>query len=434
MPAAAQQIHFGFRPAEISALVNAPVIAEHASEAAFLWFQQGQAQCAPHFRLDRLAIWHERLQAHLDGLQVAGAAGWRAALDGLATGEAGAVFTAAWLAFGTGHREGMRHVVALADAAPDFADAIVSALGWLPWTSQAWSLARLASSAVPAHRRIAVAARSAHLAHTVESLTAPLQDEDAGVRAQALKAVGRQRLTGLRDAAQAAYQSDRHRDCRFAAAVALALLHERGPALRAWDLGLDSPALRREGLEIAMRLGSPAEARQLIRTLAAGPATKRAAVLAVGAFGDPAAMSWLIECCGDPELAPAAGEAISTITGLDLDAQDLSTDPPSRRAEAEAEDNGDDDESGRHVDDALLPYPDRDALSAWWQGNAGAFAAGKRYLAGEPISAASIARVLRDGYQRQRAAAALELCALAPDRPLFDTGRRADLQLAELRP
>jgi hypothetical protein len=37
-------------------------------------------------------------------------------------------------------------------------------------------------------------------------------------------------------------------------------------------------------------------------------------------------------------------------------------------------------------------------------------------------------QTLRDGYQRQRAAAALELALLSPDKPLFEVRARGDWQ------
>jgi hypothetical protein len=43
-----------------------------------------------------------------------------------------------------------------------------------------------------------------------------------------------------------------------------------------------------------------------------------------------------------------------------------------------------------------------------------------RYLCGQPISRENCRRVLIEGFQRQRIAAALELALLNPDEPLFE--------------
>lgn len=56
------------------------------------------------------------------------------------------------------------------------------------------------------------------------------------------------------------------------------------------------------------------------------------------------------------------------------------------------------------------------------------YAEGQRYLCGEIVAESESKRILRDGYQRQRSAAALELARLAPQAVLFPTHARADQQ------
>src|SRR5262245_61527707 len=61
----------GFRPGEISALINTDVLARHADDAPFLWHLRNQAVAAPHYSLLDLAKLDERVEANLDGLRVA---------------------------------------------------------------------------------------------------------------------------------------------------------------------------------------------------------------------------------------------------------------------------------------------------------------------------------------------------------------------------
>ena len=70
--------------------------------------------------------------------------------------------------------------------------------------------------------------------------------------------------------------------------------------------------------------------------------------------------------------------------------------------------------------DENLPWPDQDLIKKWWSARQGNFAKGSRYLLGQPISTESLRLALKNGYQRQRAAAALELAILKPGRPLFE--------------
>src|SRR6185503_665627 len=93
-----------FRAWEISAIVNDEVVRQHADEAAFLWTMRERATGQPHYSLKDLAALDERLEAHLDGLGVAGQKGWdccRANMEHLGPGEA---FALAVLAFRSGQR------------------------------------------------------------------------------------------------------------------------------------------------------------------------------------------------------------------------------------------------------------------------------------------------------------------------------------------
>src|SRR4051812_27330769 len=88
----------GFRPWEISAMINQEVVDQHAEEAAFLWTQRDRATEAPQYALKDLAKLDERVEAHVDGLRVAADAGWATALAQLDQGR-GEVFAASVLAF-----------------------------------------------------------------------------------------------------------------------------------------------------------------------------------------------------------------------------------------------------------------------------------------------------------------------------------------------
>src|SRR5262249_51964936 len=67
-----------------------------------------------------------------------------------------------------------------------------------------------------------------------------------------------------------------------------------------------------------------------------------------------------------------------------------------------------------------LPWPDPALVKKWWESRRGSFSKDTRYLLGQPITAESLRQSLKTAYQRQRAAAALELALLKPGRPLFE--------------
>jgi hypothetical protein len=71
--------------------------------------------------------------------------------------------------------------------------------------------------------------------------------------------------------------------------------------------------------------------------------------------------------------------------------------------------------------------PNPTLVREWWRTHRSEFSSGSRYLAGNIITAPAMKRTLRDGYQRQRLAAAIELARLEKA-PIFPVTARADWQ------
>jgi uncharacterized protein (TIGR02270 family) len=402
----------GFLPSEISALFNRPVANQHVTDAAFLWVQRDRAVRAAHYKLKHLAKLDGRLLAHLRGLEVADAAGWALIELALADLEPGTVFVAAYLAFVRQASRQMYQILMLSLTKPGFERALRAALAWIEPDVVGPAIARLCESDSAAYRRIGLAAGLEHSINVDHEIERGVRDSDAGLRALAFRAVGAARRPeftadlerGLRDADS---------ECRFWAAWSLALYGDKAAANDAYRLGSAEPALAASALNIALRCGEVARARDLVRSLASAPSLRRYAIQAVGFFGDPATIPWLLDQLDAGEHARIAGEAFSMITGVDLKYFDLTSETP------EDLDIG--------IDDADLPTPNPEALRAWWANHRSEFIGGERYLAGYPVSAAAAATVLREGYQRQRAAAAFER-ACHGNLPIFPVEARADWQ------
>jgi uncharacterized protein (TIGR02270 family) len=138
-----------------------------------------------------------------------------------------------------------------------------------------------------------------------------------------------------------------------------------------------------------------------------------------GVIGDPVALPWLIEQMRNAALARVAAESFSMITGLDLDAAQLEGEQPEG---FEAGPNDDPEDEDIEMDpDESLPWPNPEGIHGWWRDNQTNLQPGMRYLMGQPMVSAWLQVVLRRGYQRQRAAAALELTRRLPGQPLFET-------------
>ncbi len=127
---------------------------------------------------------------------------------------------------------------------------------------------------------------------------------------------------------------------------------------------------------------------------------------------------WLIEQMKIPELARVAGEALTMITGLELDSAPFEGQWPEGFEAGPTEDP--EDENVEMDPDENLPWPDREKIAEWWRKNQDRFENGTRYLVGRPMTVEWLNDVLRNGYQRQRAAAALELAIRQPGTPLFE--------------
>jgi uncharacterized protein (TIGR02270 family) len=226
-------------------------------------------------------------------------------------------------------------------------------------------------------------------------------------------------------------------------------------------LSHEAPAVRREALRTAFiwnlaaapklcvaeaRAGSPSA--MLLLGLLAGSAEvalltaslkseqhRRPALFALGFTGRAEAVEACLPFVGDedPIIAKLAGEAIAAITGFSFDektsapaAEDKKKDEQEEE-ELEANDQDEDDEDAAADADALppleedlaqdlalqaedqLPEPDAAAIRRWWSERASSFVSGERYLAGAPLSPASLQVALRDGPLRRSGPLAAEV-------------------------
>ena len=179
----------------------------------------------------------------------------------------------------------------------------------------------------------------------------------------------------------------------------------------------------RNALQLALRTMGVPRAHELLKQLARVPKDIRALIQGAGITGDSHYVPWLIGQMDDVKLARLAGEAFSFITGLDLAYLDLELRPP-EGVDFGPTDDPDDDDVAMDVDDSL-PWPDSAKIQAWWSVNAQRFPPGMRHFMGAPVTAENCRQVLREGFQRQRVAAAHYLCLLEPGTALVNTAAPA---------
>lgn len=409
----------GFRPAEISALINWTVVEQHAEEASFQWILRDAAVSAPHYTLQNLADLDERVEANLDGLRISGEAGWQICEAALARNDPGEVFAAAVLAFGDEKVEPIKRTVAVGCSATELQRALISALGWLDFDRVKGIIKGLFLSRDPQVCRVGIAAAAAHRKDPGSVLVDAVGSDDVSLRARAMKAAGELgRIDLLRHLLAALDDHDAR--CRFHAAWSAARLGERGmPVLRVLHDHIEHPRRYAErAVDIVVRCLDLERAKAWFRRLLSEEKKQRLAARVAGDLGDPELVPELIAMMAEPALARVAGEALSTITGVDLALEDLEGEEPEGFVAGPTDAAGDEDTVPDP--DLDLPWPDSELVTGWWTRNSARFPLGHRYLTGRAISRAALGEVLRQGWQRQRLAAALELAMLDRDAPMFE--------------
>ena len=415
------------------------VVVESLDEAEFLWRTWEQELDSPLRDLEAVWFWVEqRLQGALDGVQVAG----DAAIDDLlvpALREPESRSRAIAAAYVLACEASPRAVDALVSASVSEDDVTQSALARGVQLAPAMSPLLEAVLAKRGDRGAALCLEASNFqqrpAGPALDVVAALRAGDAGVRSAAIRAL-------------------RH----LAPAEASAMYPAIGGALAAPDL-----AVRDAALETGMILGLPAAwARCLELAAAPGAAGQRArllvallgterdqrvllnatgdepsrrdALFALGCAGTPEAADACLQIGGAvPELARLATDSFVAVTGVDLAAEGLLAPPPPAAAdEPIAFEEEDLDADLRPTPDQALPLADWPRLTSWWQRQQRRFAAGRRYLRGQPLDALSVQRFLREGSMRRRHATALEVAVRSGGRHQVETRAFAREQRRQL--
>lgn len=322
------------------------------------------------------------------------------------------------LALESGDQAKIEPVLKAATKTPELARGFISALGWLDYKQAEPYIKNLCASQSAAQKRIGIAAAAIHRKDPGRALTDAASDPEPLLRARAFRAAGELGRADLVPLMQRDLNS-KDSSCQFWSAWSTALLVGYGNAIEVLQSIAESPSPHRErALQMALRRMNSRAAHSWQHRLAQKPQTARSAVIAAGVIGDPSEIPWLIEHMSIAPLARVAGEAFTMITGVNLAYEDLDTDKPEGFESGPTEDPNDD--NVEMDPDERLPWPDPGLISNWWAKHASEFQPGVRHLIGKPITAEWLQHVLREGRQRQRAAAALELAIMQPGQPLFE--------------
>ncbi len=394
------------------------IVEQHAEDAAFLWILRDDAVRQPHYNLQDLADLDKRVEAHLDGLRIAGEPGWEICEAALELEEPGEVFVAAVLAFEGKNPERINAALKAGCATQETYRGLVSAIGWLSGAQiEAWIPSMLSSSA-RTYQRLGICAYAIRRQDPGEALLFELEDHRPYFRARALRAIGELKRQNLLPALKQHFKSD-DPACQFWSAWSALLLGDRSGLEIVRDFASKDTPFRDRAIQTAVRVMQSKEVRPWLKELYEDADSVSSVITASGAAGISNVIPWLIKRMETPELARAAGQAFSMITGVDLEDGNLEGEWP-EDFEAGPTENPEDTDVEMDAEEDM-PWPEPQRILEWWDKNKNRYETGIRYVCGKAITIEHCQRILRIGYQPQRRAAALELALLQPSVPLFNT-------------
>ncbi|MDR2093084.1 MAG: hypothetical protein LBP58_07195 [Azoarcus sp.] len=325
-----------------------PLLERHAGDAAFYWQQRDQSAYSQ--LIDWQALWHfdRLLNAHLDGIRVAGDAGWQLALQALERwGGAGELFVCATLALEQGREAWQQPVFAAVQRNPArLLRGLVSAALWLPIGSrrefiEQWSRPDAAELMQTAAWRILACCGEAADGQALRArFDKALRHPDPCMRAAACRASPCLRLTGQVPACL----HDEAGEVMIEAAIALQRAGStQGRAkLQATVIGvagyigkLDSHDRQRAQHRLGrwlrhLALSLPPASPDVENLLAQLPPRLRLSFILH--HGDTAWLPLVREQMYNPECARLAGRVWSILTGVDLETHGLALPIPPRDA------------------------------------------------------------------------------------------------------
>jgi hypothetical protein len=175
-----------------------------------------------------------------------------------------------------------------------------------------------------------------------------------------------------------------------------------------------------------VQVAAPARSVAHIQALL-GAGAAPAAIASIEASGDPFWVPSLIRLMSDQRVGHLAGEALSFITGVDLESADLA-----REAGRAVDDDADACADVWLAQESRLVRPSELAVARWWKQHAHQFTAGLRYLGGQVLGrveqppfdsehVATLRSLVRTARSRQRSMAAHWLALSAPGKSSVNT-------------
>ncbi len=336
----------------------APLVAQHAGDAAFLWLRRRREIDGPFLGETDIGRIDQRLEANIEGLMAAGEAGWQAVQSQFADyAEPGEIFALGVVALRSGERNAIEGALAAgAELGAVGISGLSGAVARTPSELLKPFVAEWLDARDPFPCCLGLAALQHHRVDPGARLADLLSNADPSIRLRALRLAGifrrRDLLAPALDALDAASPQ-----VRCMAAFSACLLGEARSAHPVLDrLALTQPDLAARAIELRLLTTPGQTGKQWLQARLEQPALRAAATAAIGLFGDRAVMPWLIEKMAEPDLAEAAGLALRDLIEVDFNDLALFTADPAALGPDFTGDG---------------PLPIADKVAAWWDDGRG---------------------------------------------------------------
>lgn len=408
------------------------VVRRHAEEVATRWWRRDSAYVDhPRTGFSTLAQYDETIDAHLDGLQLAGSLGLDMLEQALAVNApdiSADIFAALALAYLSEDEAVIADMLARTDALPGKAWALQGVFAWHDTARVKAALEAHLGDANPRYRDAALAQCHTHRLSGGDCLPAILNGSEPELLARALRTAGECGRVDLLPAVLGWLAKARQADpaiAYWAAWSATLLGGFNEDAFNALDWVVrQGNGNQRGALKLICLSLPPPRLPSYLETLSPLPGAPALAIQAMGWSGQATHAGWLIEQMRVPSLAVVAGEAFRLISGFDCEQNDAAQDPPP---------------SGESIDaaaEAGYPYPDADRVAAWWRANQAHYRGDSRLdsrlLMGRPVASDWLAEILDQGEQEYRELAALHWALMRPGSILLPTRAHSAIQWLRL--
>ncbi|MCU7817275.1 MAG: hypothetical protein KZQ81_19325 [Candidatus Thiodiazotropha sp. (ex Rostrolucina anterorostrata)] len=377
-------------------------------DAPYAWFLRDGAEYNPNYRRQQLHQLDERLEAFLQCLIINENLG-ESVLNHIRMHDWGAVFTVATVALVTGNKDAFLKAVEAINKKAQSHE-LSDALRRVPFDTAKPFILDIAHHTNPWVQVAVVRAVGHHFDEINPDWLLPhLNSELPAVPVAALRVIGDKGLTGHAEHVKSLLD---HEDdsVRFQAAFSGNLLGIEGAYETILPFCFTDNPYMRKALGLVHHLHDISAIKHAIPRIQDSQVSVRIKAYNIAMAGLVEWIPILLEWMKDPEYAPLAGEAFCFITGADLLTDDLIQRDPEVCESHEAplaQKRKQDPWTQAYEED--LPWPDPEAVTAWWEVNQHRFQPETRYLAGKTLTEDNLCLISEEGTQPQRHQADLVL-------------------------